>query len=178
MDDLVRMALHVRHLQRRQHQLRAQVIRHRPADDPPRERIEHDPQGAAELLDESLHELNQATAELRELARGIHPAVLTSRGLHAALKGLATRSPVPVELLQTPADRLPPAPMVRSEYSTAAPADGRTQVESSDAPVSVEYPYWPNEVTPGAVSDAVSAGYQRTKSVSPAVRKLPVVPLA
>ena len=72
-----------------------------------RERIEHDPQGAAELLDESLHELNEATAELRELARGIHPAVLTNRGLHAALKGLASRSPVPVELLQTPADRLP-----------------------------------------------------------------------
>ncbi len=74
-----------------------------------RERIEHDPLGAAELLDESLHELNEATAELRELARGIHPAVLTNRGLHAALKGLASRSPVPVELLQTPADRLPPS---------------------------------------------------------------------
>jgi len=74
-----------------------------------KERIEHDPQGAAELLDESLHELNEATAELRELARGIHPAVLTNRGLHAALKGLASRSPVPVELLQTPADRLPPS---------------------------------------------------------------------
>ena len=72
-----------------------------------RGRIEHDPQGAAELLDESLHELNEATAELRELARGIHPAVLTNRGLHAALKGLASRSPVHVELLQTPTDRLP-----------------------------------------------------------------------
>jgi len=35
--------------------------------------------------------------------------VLTNRGLHAALKGLASRSPVPVELLQTPADRLPPS---------------------------------------------------------------------
>jgi len=74
-----------------------------------RERIEPDPQGAAELLDESLRELNEATAELRELARGIHPAVLTSRGLTAALKGLASRSPVPVELLETPADRLPPS---------------------------------------------------------------------
>jgi signal transduction histidine kinase len=74
-----------------------------------RERIDHDPQGAAELLDESLHELNEATAELRELARGIHPAMLTNRGLAAAVKGLATRSPIPVELLQTPADRLPPS---------------------------------------------------------------------
>jgi len=74
-----------------------------------RERIAHDPQGAEALLDESLHELNEATAELRELARGIHPAVLTNRGLGAALKGLASRSPVPVELLQTPVDRLPPS---------------------------------------------------------------------
>ena len=74
-----------------------------------RERLERDPQGAAELLDESLHELGEATAELRELARGIHPAVLTNRGLEAALKGLAGRSPLPVELLKTPADRLPPS---------------------------------------------------------------------
>jgi signal transduction histidine kinase len=71
------------------------------------DRIERDPQQAAELLDASLEELNEATAELRELGRGIHPAVLTDRGLEAALKGLAGRSPVPVELVETPGDRLP-----------------------------------------------------------------------
>ena len=62
---------------------------------------------AAALLDESLSELNEATAELRELARGIHPAALTDRGLQTALNGLALRSPVPVELLETPDERLP-----------------------------------------------------------------------
>jgi signal transduction histidine kinase len=62
---------------------------------------------AAALLDASLEELNQATRELRELARGIHPAVLTDHGLDAALNGLAGRSPVPVELVQTPDERLP-----------------------------------------------------------------------
>jgi signal transduction histidine kinase len=72
-----------------------------------RERTERDPQEAAELLDASLEELSEATAELRELGRGIHPAVLTDRGLEAALKGLAGRAPVPVELVETPADRLP-----------------------------------------------------------------------
>jgi signal transduction histidine kinase len=72
-----------------------------------RERIEGDPREAAELLDASMAELNEATAELRELGRGIHPAVLTDRGLEAALKGLAGRSPVPVELVETPTDRLP-----------------------------------------------------------------------
>jgi signal transduction histidine kinase len=72
-----------------------------------RDRIGSDPPEAAALLDASLEELNEATGELRELARGIHPAVLTDRGLEAALHGLAGRSPVPVELVQTPGERLP-----------------------------------------------------------------------
>jgi signal transduction histidine kinase len=72
-----------------------------------RDRIEREPSEAAELVDTSLEELGEATGELRELARGIHPAVLTDRGLDAAIKGLARRSPVPVEVLETPDDRLP-----------------------------------------------------------------------
>ena len=48
-----------------------------------------DPRGAAELLDGALDELAAATAELRELARGIHPVVLTEGGLEPALAGLA-----------------------------------------------------------------------------------------
>ena len=63
---------------------------------------------AAALLDSSLEELNEATRELRELARGIHPAALTDRGLASALNGLAGRSPVQVELtVETPDERLP-----------------------------------------------------------------------
>ena len=72
-----------------------------------RDLITSDSDEAAALLDASLEELDQATRELRELARGIHPAVLTDRGLEAALNGLAGRSPVPVELVQTPDERLP-----------------------------------------------------------------------
>jgi signal transduction histidine kinase len=72
-----------------------------------RDLVTSDMQAAAGLLDASLEELNQATRELRELARGIHPAVLTDRGLDAALNGLAGRSPVPVELVQTLDERLP-----------------------------------------------------------------------
>ena len=74
-----------------------------------RDQIERDPQDAIELLDASLQELSEATGELRELARGIHPAVLTDRGLAAALNALARRSPVPVEVVETPCDRLPPS---------------------------------------------------------------------
>ena len=61
-------------------------------------RIESDPEGAGRLLDASREELSQALEELRELARGIHPAVLTDRGLEAALESLAARAPLPVEI--------------------------------------------------------------------------------
>ena len=61
-------------------------------------KVGDDPAGAGELLDGASEELAQALEELRELARGIHPAVLTDRGLRAALEGLAARTPLPVEL--------------------------------------------------------------------------------
>ena len=63
----------------------------------------------ASILDESSAELQAGLDELRELARGIHPAVLTDRGLRAALETLANRSPVPVELDAVVEDDLPPA---------------------------------------------------------------------
>jgi signal transduction histidine kinase len=63
----------------------------------------------AQLLDESAAELKASLDELRELARGIHPAVLTDRGLAAALEALAGRTPVPVELSVAAAERLPDA---------------------------------------------------------------------
>jgi PAS domain S-box-containing protein len=66
-----------------------------------------DPQQAAPLLDEAIEELVQTTQELRELARGIHPAVLTEGGLAPALHSLAARSPVMVELCELPRGRLP-----------------------------------------------------------------------
>jgi signal transduction histidine kinase len=72
-----------------------------------RERLEADPAVASELLDEAQLELAEATAELRELARGIHPAVLSDRGLPAALEALAGRAPLPVEIVETPPERLP-----------------------------------------------------------------------
>jgi signal transduction histidine kinase len=64
---------------------------------------------AAALLDASIAELKLSLDELRELARGIHPAVLSERGLEPALRSLAARAPVPVELVGRPAGRLPAA---------------------------------------------------------------------
>jgi PAS domain S-box-containing protein len=60
--------------------------------------LSDDPTRAAPVLAAAREELAHALEELRELARGIHPAVLTDRGLGPAVEALAARSPVPVEL--------------------------------------------------------------------------------
>jgi signal transduction histidine kinase len=61
-----------------------------------RERYDRDPEGTRALLDEAHAEAKRAMVELRDLARGLHPAVLTDRGLGPALSAVAARSPVPV----------------------------------------------------------------------------------
>ena len=72
-------------------------------------KVHKDPERANELLDAAQQELTLALAELRELARGIHPAVLSDRGLGAALEALAGRAPIEVDLAELPGDRLPEA---------------------------------------------------------------------
>ena len=74
-----------------------------------RAKLNEDPLAADQLLASAGEELDSALAELRELARGIHPAVLTDRGLGTALETLAHRAPVPVELAELPEERLPEA---------------------------------------------------------------------
>jgi PAS domain S-box-containing protein len=73
---------------------------------------------AAEILVGARAELMQALEELRELARGLHPNVLTDRGLGPALEALVSRSPIPVEL-HVPEERLPPAVEAAAYYVTA-----------------------------------------------------------
>jgi signal transduction histidine kinase len=63
-----------------------------------RERLARDPEGARELLDKAHASSKEAITEMRQVARGIHPPVLTDRGLDAALSALAARSPVPVQV--------------------------------------------------------------------------------
>jgi signal transduction histidine kinase len=71
-----------------------------------RKRVEGNDE-AAELVDRALDEVRTSLAELRELARGIHPTVLTQHGLGAALDALAARAPVPVTLETQIGERLP-----------------------------------------------------------------------
>jgi signal transduction histidine kinase len=58
------------------------------------------------FLDHAANDLQQAITELRELARGIHPMLLTQEGLASALKALAERAPLPVEI-SAPSQRFP-----------------------------------------------------------------------
>jgi len=73
------------------------------------------------MLDEASADLSRATEELRELARGIHPAVLSDRGLEAAVESLAQRAPLPVEIDASLEGRLP-EPVEAAAYFVVAEA--------------------------------------------------------
>jgi PAS domain S-box-containing protein len=81
-------------------------------------KIATEPDSATELLAGAQEELSHALAELRELARGIHPAVLTDRGLRPALESLAARVPIPVTV-EAPDERLAPDVEAAAYYVVA-----------------------------------------------------------
>ena len=72
-------------------------------------KLRKDPDSADTMLTAAQEELTLALGELRELARGIHPAILSDRGLGAALEALAGRASIAVELADVPAEPLPEA---------------------------------------------------------------------
>jgi signal transduction histidine kinase len=76
--------------------------------------------GAQSLLDEATAELRAAIAEVRDLARGLHPTILTEAGLGAAIEALAERTPVPIRL-DIPETRFP-APIEATAYFVVAEA--------------------------------------------------------
>src|SRR4051794_1173731 len=73
------------------------------------ERFERDPDGARELVEKAREEAKQALAELRDLARGMRPALLAERGLAEAVRALAARTPLPTTATVEPGPRVPPA---------------------------------------------------------------------
>jgi signal transduction histidine kinase len=86
-----------------------------------RERFDTEPERVRQLVNEAHEEAKAALAELRNLARGIHPAVLTDRGLDAALSAVITRCPVPVSLAVEVPTR-PPASVESAAYFVVAEA--------------------------------------------------------
>ena len=81
-----------------------------------RAKLRSDPDAAESLLDAALRDVEDAVTELRELARGLHPAILSERGLRPALEGLAARAPLPVTLADVPDERLPEAVEAAAYY--------------------------------------------------------------
>ncbi len=100
--------------------------------------LRKDPDGAQKLLEASRTELAQALEELRELARGIHPAVLTDRGLEAALEMLAARSPLPIKI-EGPDGDLPPSVEAAAYYVVSeALANVTKYAQASSVEVTVD----------------------------------------
>jgi signal transduction histidine kinase len=105
-----------------------------------RERLREEPESAELLLSSAGDELEAALEELRELARGIHPAVLTDRGLATALETLAHRAPLPVELESLPRERLPEAVELASYFVVSeALTNVAKYAYASHAKVSIEH---------------------------------------
>ena len=102
------------------------------------EKFDSDPDAARGLVGGAHSELQRAIAELRNLARGIHPAVLTDRGLDAALSALAARSPVPVRL-DVKLEERPPASVEATAYFIVAEAltNAARYADATSATVSV-----------------------------------------
>jgi signal transduction histidine kinase len=92
--------------------------------------------GAAAILGEAEAELAATLTELRELAQGIHPAVLTEHGLAPALKTLAARSQIPIELDAPLTERLP-TPVEAAAYFVVSEALANATKHSRAAAVSV-----------------------------------------
>jgi signal transduction histidine kinase len=85
------------------------------------ERFERDPAGARELVEKARGEAKLAMGELRDLARGIRPALLAERGLSEAISALAARTPLPTTV-EVDLDGRLPAPVELAAYFTVAEA--------------------------------------------------------
>jgi signal transduction histidine kinase len=97
------------------------------------------PEDARREIAEASEELSHALSELREIARGLHPAILTDHGLDAGVHALAGRAPIPVEVC-CELDGKPPAPVEAAAYYVVAEAltNIAKYAHASGARVSIE----------------------------------------
>jgi signal transduction histidine kinase len=102
-----------------------------------RQKLQEDPEAAASLIDNAFTESKNAMTELRDLVRGIHPSVLSDRGLPAALSGLAGRCPVPVTLNVDVPER-PPVAKETAAYFVVAEALTNVAKHAQATQVTVE----------------------------------------
>ena len=96
-------------------------------------KFDTDPEGARALLDQAHAETKASITELRQLARGIHPAVLTDRGLDAALSAVASRCAVPTELSVDVSERPTPEAEAVIYFSVAEALTNVTKHSAASA---------------------------------------------
>jgi len=103
-------------------------------------KLEKDPETAHDLLSAAQDDLTRGLDELRELARGLHPVLLSERGLGPALDALLARAPVPVEITELPDERLA-APVEAAAYYLVAEAitNAAKYAHASHATVAVRH---------------------------------------
>jgi PAS domain S-box-containing protein len=103
------------------------------------EQVEAGDPDARETLAEAAKELDRATTELRELARGLHPAILTERGLEPAVAGLVRRAPLPVDVRVQVEGRPPPAVEAAAYFVVAeALTNIARYAEATSATIAIE----------------------------------------
>jgi signal transduction histidine kinase len=114
---------------------------------------EGDPK-AGELVRQAAEEAGLALNELRNLARGIHPAILTNRGLNAALDDLASRATLPVEIAATPAEPLP-EPVEAAAYFVVSECLANVSKHSGASSAQVSVTVADGQVTVSVSDDGV-----------------------
>jgi PAS domain S-box-containing protein len=138
-------------------------------------RLKTDANAADEILSGASIELALALEELRELARGIHPAVLTDRGLGPALESLADRTPLPIIFDELPEDRLP-APIEAAAFYVVSEALANVtkyaDASSVNVRVAQEDGYAIVEVRDNGVGGADPAGGSGLRGLSDRVAAL------
>jgi signal transduction histidine kinase len=126
-------------------------------------KLEKDPSDARLLLTGAREELTLAIDELRELARGIHPAILTDRGLRVAVEALARRAPMPVRLLDVPAVRLS-QPVEEAAYYLVAEALTNAARHARADEVTVRVQQTDGQLAVEVADDGVGGGELRNGS--------------
>jgi signal transduction histidine kinase len=118
------------------------------------ERARESPEQAASLFEDAEKKLELAIAELRELAHGIHPAVLTDLGLGSAIRSVALRSTIPINVIEVPAGRVDESAEAAAYY-VFAEAVTNAQKHSRASSIGVRATAGPRTVRIEVVDDGV-----------------------
>ena len=128
------------------------------------EAIRHSDSTVASLLDESIVALQQSLGELRELARGIHPAILTQAGLLAAVQSRADRCPIPTEVTGDIGPLRLPSAVEATLYFVASEAITNAVKHSRGHRIRISLSRVPGLVSVGITDDGVGGAHPMSGS--------------